>query len=87
MLTPGARPIRRAATGKHGTVLLARSQRRCPRWLAGLAALTSAIALPMVAAGPASADQARQRQQWVLSALDVSAAWQVTQGRGEEEQS
>ncbi len=45
-------------------------------------AMASAIALPLAAAGSASADQARQRQQWVLSALDVSAAWRMTQGRG-----
>jgi subtilisin family serine protease len=45
-------------------------------------AMASGIALPLAAAGSASADQARQRQQWVLSALDVSAAWRMTQGRG-----
>jgi hypothetical protein len=48
----------------------------------GLIALVGAIALPLGVAGPASADQARQRQQWVLSALEVSAAWHVTQGQG-----
>ncbi|MGN6677040.1 MAG: S8 family serine peptidase, partial [Streptosporangiaceae bacterium] len=45
-------------------------------------ALVGAIALPLAVAGPASADQARQRQQWVLSALHVSTAWHVTQGQG-----
>src|SRR5262249_57163687 len=53
-----------------------------PRLITGLIALVGAIALPLAAAGPASADQARQRQQWVLSALHVSTAWHVTQGQG-----
>ncbi len=47
---------------------------------AGLAAVVAA--LPVFAAGTANADFVRQRQQWVLDALDVPAAWQVTQGRG-----
>src|SRR5690349_15688481 len=51
------------------------------RRAAGLAAIATAAALPLMSAGQASADVARQRQQWVLSALDVSSAWQVTQGR------
>ncbi|HEX9553986.1 MAG TPA: S8 family serine peptidase, partial [Streptosporangiaceae bacterium] len=40
------------------------------------------IALPLATAGPASADQARDTQRWVLSALDVPAAWRLTHGRG-----
>ncbi len=88
MLTPGARPaLRRAAANPPRRASTTSGWPRRPigrprRWLTGLAAITSAIALPLLAAGPASADQARQRQQWVLSALDVSAAWKVTQGRG-----
>ncbi len=91
MLTPGARPAprRAAASPPHRVSTVSRSPRpqegrprRARRWATGLTAVTSAIALPLLAAGPASADQARQRQQWVLSALNVSQAWQVTQGRG-----
>ncbi|MDR2988590.1 MAG: S8 family serine peptidase, partial [Nocardiopsaceae bacterium] len=50
--------------------------------MTGVIALAGAIAVPLAAAGPASADQVRQRQQWVLSALNVSAAWHLTQGKG-----
>ncbi len=38
--------------------------------------------LPLAAVAPARADQIRQQQLWVLNALDVPAAWRVTQGRG-----
>ena len=92
MLTPGARPaIHRAMSGQTGRASTHRagiggpravSRRPGPRWLTGVVALASAVVLPLVAAGPASADQARQRQQWVLSALNVPEAWQVTQGKG-----
>ena len=37
--------------------------------------------MPLAAAAPARADIYRQRQQWVLNALDVPAAWRITQGR------
>jgi type VII secretion-associated serine protease mycosin len=40
------------------------------------------VIIPLLAAAPASADIVRQRQQWVLNALDVPAAWPVTQGKG-----
>jgi len=40
------------------------------------------VALPLLGAGQANADIIRQKQQWVLDALDVPAAWQVTQGHG-----
>src|SRR5262249_18384603 len=56
------------------------------RWgfgsVSALAAVATTIALPMAAAGPASADLVRQRQGWVLSALDVPAAWRSTHGGG-----
>ena len=45
-------------------------------------AVACAIIVPLAAAGPANADQARQREQWVLAALNVQAAWHTTQGRG-----
>ena len=45
-------------------------------------AVACAIIAPLAAAGPANADQARQREQWVLAALNVQAAWHITQGRG-----
>jgi hypothetical protein len=64
------------------TGLPARTMRRVYRCLAMMAAAVSAITLPLAAAGPASADQVRQKQQWVLGALDVYPAWRVSQGRG-----
>jgi hypothetical protein len=90
MLTPGAKSaIHRAATKpKHTatnpghTGMRALSARWGFRWVSALAAVATVIALPLAAAGPASADQVRQRQQWVLSALDVPAAWNLTHGRG-----
>ena len=33
-------------------------------------------------AGAARADVVRQKQQWVLDALNVPAAWRITEGRG-----
>ena len=62
--------------------MLTPGPRRLARCAAAAAAVTSATILPLTAAGPASADQARQRQQWVLTALDVRPAWQATQGQG-----
>jgi subtilisin family serine protease len=46
-----------------------------------LAAL-SAAALVLLSAAPAQADDVRKRQQWVLDALNVERAWQVTKGAG-----
>src|ERR1017187_8810885 len=83
MLTPGSRPvIRRVAVRAGEAGPLARTSRRFSRRIALVVAAASAIALPLAAAGPALADQARQRQQWGLAALDVSAAGRVTQGSG-----
>ena len=83
MLTPGARSaIRRAATSPGDTRMRALIARWGFRSVPALAAVATMIALPLAAAGPASADQARARQQWVLSALDVPAAWRVTHGGG-----
>jgi type VII secretion-associated serine protease mycosin len=39
-------------------------------------------ALPFAAIGAARADQVRQQESWVLSALDVPAAWRTSQGHG-----
>ncbi len=44
--------------------------------------IAAAAVLPLLAATPASADIVRQRQQWVLDAMNVPAAWRITQGRG-----
>ncbi|HTX25968.1 MAG TPA: S8 family serine peptidase [Streptosporangiaceae bacterium] len=45
------------------------------------AVLCCAAAL-LLPAGPAGADVIRSNQQWVLSMMDVPAAWQLTQGAG-----
>ncbi len=83
MLTPDPRPATcRAATSPGEAGLPALIARRGFRFVSGLAAVAIMIALPLAVAGPASADQARHRQLWVLSALDVPAAWRLTQGRG-----
>ena len=63
---PARIPRTRAIAGLAGTVALA-----------GLMAITGA---PPAAAAPA--DQIRQSQQWVLSMLDVPAAWGTSQGSG-----
>ncbi len=62
--------------------MLTPGPRRLARLAAAATALASAVVLPLTVAGPASADQARQRQQWVLNALDVPAAWSASQGQG-----
>jgi subtilisin family serine protease len=46
-------------------------------------ALTAAAALAMtITAAPARADGVRDAQMWVLDAINVPAAWRVTQGQG-----
>lgn len=52
------------------------------RLVATAVALLFAVVLPVAAAAPAGADQVRQQQMWVLDAMHVPAAWQVSQGRG-----
>jgi type VII secretion-associated serine protease mycosin len=52
------------------------------RVIAVALAAVAVVVLPVIAAVPASADVVRQRQQWVLDALGVPAAWRITQGRG-----
>jgi type VII secretion-associated serine protease mycosin len=56
--------------------------RRACRAATSLVAVLIVTALPLSRAIPARADQARQRQLWVLNALNVFAAWRVTQGSG-----
>src|SRR5262249_30657220 len=57
------------------------SRQSSGRWaflsLATFVAFVLVTALLLGGAVPARADQARQRQQWVLNALDVPAAWRV----------
>jgi hypothetical protein len=55
------------------------------RVLAGAVAallLAALPALPAAAAAAAPGDVTRQSQQWVFDMMDVSAAWQVTEGSG-----
>ena len=61
--------------------MLTRLGRRASSGLAAVAA-TTGIVLPMLAIAPAHADIVRQKQQWVLDALDVQSAWQITRGGG-----
>jgi subtilisin family serine protease len=46
------------------------------------AALAIGAGAAVAGAGPASADQVRNAQMWVLDAISASAAWQVTRGQG-----
>jgi subtilisin family serine protease len=50
--------------------------------LAGLMSLATLTALPPGAARAAVADSIQDKQQWVLSMLDVGGAWPVTRGAG-----
>jgi subtilisin family serine protease len=54
----------------------ARRLAACGSVLAGLLAVAIGLAVP------ASADAVRDSEAWVLAALNVQPAWQVTQGRG-----
>jgi subtilisin family serine protease len=47
-----------------------------------MAALVMASAAAPMLAGPASADTVRNTEMWVLDALNVESAWQITQGAG-----
>jgi hypothetical protein len=58
------------------------SGRRGYRAAATVAVFAGAMLLPLLTAAPSRADYVRQKEQWVLDALDVPAAWQVSQGRG-----
>ena len=55
---------------------------RIGRLASGVIAAGVAVAVPVAAAAPAHADIPRQKQQWVLNALDARAAWRLTEGRG-----
>jgi hypothetical protein len=61
---------------------LGRAQRRATRGVATLAGVTVAASAALLTASPAHADIVRQKQQWVLDAMDVPAAWPLSQGRG-----
>src|SRR5450755_3364286 len=46
------------------------------------AALAIGAGAAVAVASPASADEVRNAQKWVLSAINAPTAWQVTEGRG-----
>jgi hypothetical protein len=87
MLTRRARTVRCGMNGStrlvppRGQSAAGGRTRWVLRYAAIIATVTGSAALPLVAASPARADQVRQRQEWVLDAMDVPAAWHVTQGR------
>jgi type VII secretion-associated serine protease mycosin len=80
MLTTGSKPAHERLVRAAARQTLAR--RLIRRRIAAAFAVACAIIVPLAAASPAYADQARQREQWVLSALDVPAAWHITHGQG-----
>jgi hypothetical protein len=61
---------------------LRRARRLATRAMTSLAVVTAATSALALTATPAHADIVRQKQQWVLDAMDVPAAWQLSQGRG-----
>ncbi|MDH2429825.1 S8 family serine peptidase [Sphaerisporangium sp. TRM90804] len=52
------------------------------RTMRRLGALAAALAVAGVAAGPVAAEDVRDRQQWVLDAVNAEEAWKVTRGAG-----
>jgi subtilisin family serine protease len=58
------------------------SRRSRATWGWRLVAALAAIWVVVLAAGPAQADVARSSEQWVISQLDLPAAWAHSQGRG-----
>jgi subtilisin family serine protease len=62
--------------------MLKPARRRGRRLAWFLAAVVLAGSGVMWPAGPASADAVRNTEMWVLDALNVQPAWQITQGRG-----
>ena len=58
------------------------SRSRAGLALAGVAALTSLIVLPPGPARAAAADGIQDKQQWVMSMLNVGTAWSATRGAG-----
>lgn len=69
---PGVRALRPRFVG-----------RRCVlRWCWRLAALLTALSAALLAAVPAQADPYRDTEQWVISQLNLTAAWQLSKGQG-----
>jgi subtilisin family serine protease len=63
--------------------MLTTAVRRARLGLAFLLALTMPLALSVITvASPARADSVRSAQQWVLTAVNAPAAWNVTKGQG-----
>jgi subtilisin family serine protease len=60
--------------------MLKPASRRSGRWLASIAG--AVVLVGIGAAQPASADTVRNTEMWVLDALNVQPAWQITEGRG-----
>jgi subtilisin family serine protease len=60
--------------------------RRAQRWMRVSAVCCAALAIgagaAVAVASPASADEVRNAQMWVLNAINAPTAWQVTEGRG-----
>ncbi len=67
--------------------MLTGRMRTARRWQVRAAAVTGAVALAtgwvgLLAATPARADVARSAEQWVIQQLNLTTAWQQTQGNG-----
>jgi len=62
--------------------ILGRAPRHAPRWAACCAALAIGAGVAVTVATPASADDVRTAQMWVLDAIGAPAAWNTTEGQG-----
>ena len=62
--------------------MLRRARRRVRVLAACCAALAIGAGAAVAVASPASADEVRNAQMWVLNAINAPTAWRVTQGRG-----
>src|ERR1039457_1412305 len=83
---PGAarrRPRRVAPERQDGEAGMLRGMSRRARASAACcAALAIGAGAAVTGAGPASADEVRNAQMWVLDAINAPTAWQVTKGQG-----
>jgi type VII secretion-associated serine protease mycosin len=81
---PASRTGARRTAARRTAARRTAARRTGARRTGALCGATAVLACLTVAggAGPARADSVRNRQQWVLDAINVQAAWAVSQGAG-----
>jgi hypothetical protein len=65
-----------------GPGMAGRAPRQARQWAACCAALAIGVGVTVTEATPASADDVRTAQMWVLDAIGAPAAWNTTEGQG-----